>query len=59
LLVFRLTCCVTEEKIDKGQKEKKAMGVPQNGRKNPPWGQGNERNSSRIYFLIFFLLTVF
>jgi hypothetical protein len=47
------------KKIDKGQKEKKAMGVPRNGRKNPPWGQGNERNSSRIYFLIFFLLTVF
>ena len=61
LLVFRLTCCVTEVKksSDKGQKKKKAMGVPRNGRKNPPWGQGNERNSSRIYFLIFFLLTVF
>jgi hypothetical protein len=42
------------KKIDKGQKEKKAMGVPRNGRKNPPWGQGKERNSSRIYFLILF-----
>jgi hypothetical protein len=41
------------KKIDKGQKEKKAMGVPRNGRKNPPWGQGNERNSSiKFYFLI-------
>ena len=30
------------------------MGVPRNGRKNPPWGQGKERNSSRIYFLLGF-----
>ena len=30
------------KKIDKEQKEKKAMGVPRKGRKNPPWGQGKE-----------------
>ena len=30
-----------------------------NGSKNPPWGQGKERNSSRIYFLTLYLVNSF